>query len=62
MHDEIRFILVQDDDCHWYVIPQGMRRDWDDWCLIVEGDETPTYATRVGGSPSLVSFTEWKIG
>lgn len=59
--EQERFILVQDDDCHWYVIPEKMNQDWDDWCLLVEGDEIPKYATRVGGSPRLVSFTDWKI-
>lgn len=54
------FILVPDDDCHWYVIPAAMRGRWEVWCGSAD-DNPPDYAVRIGGSPSLVEFTEYRI-
>lgn len=56
-----RYILVQDGDTHWYVIPRDCESDWFEW-VDSEEDDVPDYATRIGGGPSLVSFTNWKIG
>ena len=58
------FILVQDDSCHWYIIPFDKRDNWLEW---LESDEielgcVPSYAVSIGGSPSLVKFSEYIIG
>lgn len=31
MSDEQLYILEQDDDCHWYAIPEGKREEWSEW-------------------------------
>lgn len=54
------FCLVQDDDCHWYVIPTSKKKDWEAW-LEESGWTRPHWADAVGGSPSLVEFTEYEI-
>jgi hypothetical protein len=62
---EKEYILVQDNDSHWYVIPDQMELDWNKFCEISEDDErswdVPNWAERVGGSPSLVKFTNYRI-
>jgi hypothetical protein len=60
------YILTQDNDCHWYVIPESMMDDWSTW-LERDADEentfedVPDYATAVGGSPTLVVFPSFEI-
>lgn len=62
VYDE--FCIVQDNDCHGYVIPEWKRQDWYIWLEIPENDEraweVPSYATRIDGGH--VIFTEWRIG
>lgn len=67
----MEYILLQDDDCHWYVCPadkehevnryfEAVSKFWDD----PEGKEEPKEPEdliRVGGSPSLVKFTGYRI-
>ena len=61
-----RFILVQDNDSHWFVIPETEREEWGDWRDFPDTDKRswtpPDFAQAVGGSPSLVTFTDPKIG
>lgn len=57
------FILIQDDDCHWYVIPSDKEIDFNKW---VESDDAwngiiPKYAQEVGGSTTLVKFKTYTI-
>jgi len=60
-----KHILVQDNDCHWFVIPDAQRKDWDEWCSIDSDDpkswNVPDYAKEVGGSPSRVKFTGYEM-
>jgi hypothetical protein len=60
-----RYCLAQDKDCHWYVIPVLQIPNWTRWCDYPEDDERslnpPDFAKSVGGSPSLVSFTDPQI-
>ena len=58
-----KYILIQDNDCHWYVIPVSKKVDWFNWC---ESDnygyeDLPKWAVEVGGSPCLVEFETYKI-
>jgi len=58
------YIMVTDNDSHWYVIPKSEEPTWNRW-LASAGygySDTPAYAEAVGGAPSLVSFTTYTIG
>ena len=61
--DEVmRYLLQQDDDGHWYVIPADKRDEFDTW--LSDGYVTqpqPTWAWQVGGHPNNVTFTEPEI-
>lgn len=56
----VRCFLSQDNSCHWYLVPAGMREAWNEWCNLDEDDErawdAPPYAVRLPGSPSQVEF------
>ena len=60
-----RYFLAQDNDSHWYVVPVERQAEWDAWCAIDPDDEaawtTPVFAQQIGGSPSLVTFTDARI-
>ena len=60
------YFLSQDNSSHWYVVPVSRVDDWNYWVNLPEDDEdgweTPDYAREVGGAPSLVTFTDFKIG
>ena len=60
---EKEYILIQDRDCHWYVVPEQMELDFNAWADREEDDDedVPSYAERVNGSPSLVKFTKYRI-
>jgi hypothetical protein len=59
------FILSQDEDCHWYVIPADREEDWSIFRDLDPDDEkswdVPAWAKPVGGSPSLVKFSNFRI-
>lgn len=67
-----RFCLVSDDDGHYYIIPYDKKVDWS--CYLEEcehywgeqnydGDppEQPEWAETLGCSPTMVSFSDWKV-
>lgn len=60
-----KYYLEQDNSSHWYVIPVDKENEWGKWCEIPEEDEKsweiPTFAESVGGSPSLVLFTNYEL-
>jgi hypothetical protein len=60
-----RYYLTTDNDSHWYVVPVVNKSEWDAWCEIDSDDEraweTPDFARAVGGSPSLVTFSNPEI-
>ena len=55
-----RYVLSQDSDCHWYVVPAEKLGDFEQWTASDSWD-MPVYAIQVGGAPSLVSFTDPKV-
>lgn len=59
----MEYILIQDDDCHWYVIPADKEKDFCKWAVSDEAQDgiVPKYAKQVGGSPSLVKFHNYRI-
>lgn len=67
------FVLIQDEDCHWYVIPadkqeaaskyfEAVGRYWQpDKPKGARLPKEPEWLVAVGGAPSLVEFTGWTI-
>lgn len=55
-----RFRLVQDNSCHWYIIPEDKWDDWAEWSQIDPDDpagwDAPSYAQGISGCPSNVTF------
>lgn len=60
-----KYILIQDNDCHWFVIPVNKKKKWFEWCEIPEDNEasceTPKFAKEVWWCTSLVEFTNFTI-
>jgi len=58
--------LVQDNDAHWYVIPDSRRLEWFAWLEIDPDDErawdAPEWAVSVNGAPNRVTFDAYDIG
>lgn len=62
-----RYMLTQDSSCHWYVIPVEEKEQFDKWDEAAEsyweGYEGRDFTDcAVGGSYTLVTFTEPEIG
>lgn len=61
MDDPVRFFFAQDNSTHWYLVPERLRQEWDDWCELDEDDEDlwtpPAGAVPLGTSPSHWTFT-----
>ena len=59
------YVLVQDEDCHWYVIPKDKIDHWIEWCEIDPDDEraweVPDYADPTGGDATFVVFDNYTI-
>jgi hypothetical protein len=59
-----RFFLDQDSSCHWYLIPEARRREWEEWADLPEDDERswrePEWARALGGGVQSVTFTDPK--
>ena len=68
------YILITDNDGHWFVIPADKQDEW--WSYLIAVDaagnpsddnppdypQEPEWVEQVGGAPLLVRFTEYKIG
>jgi hypothetical protein len=64
------FRLLEDDDGHWYVVPEEFVNEFDDWVdyhgdIIGDGIDTEWVGTdfeqyRVG-RPSGIRFKDWEI-
>lgn len=53
--------LDQDDSCHWYIIPEKNRAEWDKWRNSPDAwdDGEPLFAERIDGHPRDIVF--WRI-
>jgi hypothetical protein len=71
--ERVWYVLIQDDDCHWYVCPAGKQEEAAAYFEAVEQHadgpdeslalpEEPVWLERVGGAPSLVKFTDYIVG
>lgn len=67
------FVLIQDDDGHWFVCPaereqeayrmlEAISRYWGEHQYDKVAPPEPDFLKEVGGSPSLVKFTGYRIG
>lgn len=51
-----RYSLLQDDDCHWYVVPVDKIEEFVAWVETFVEDERPEGVLEIGGGTSLVTF------
>jgi len=59
MTNQQKYTLVQDNDCHWYIIPVEKNKEWDEWLEIDSDDErgwTPPFFSVSIDGPSHVVF------
>jgi len=58
---EQSYFLAQDQSSHWYVVPKTNEAEFNLWVNMDPDNpqswEAPDFATRIGGSPGLVTFT-----
>lgn len=54
------YVLVSDDDGHWYVIPAGRENEFD-VAIMGNSPQTPEWAEAVGGAPTRVKFQNYTI-
>ena len=61
----MKYILIQDNNSHWYVIPKDKEDEWNQWCELDTDDEAsweaPEFADEVWGCTSLVEFSKYLI-
>lgn len=66
------FVLIQDDDSHWYVAPADKEKQaltffakttayWANGHQLGKPPVVPKWLENVGGSPSLVRFQKYRI-
>lgn len=62
---EKTYVLTQDNDGHWYVVPYENLCEFNNWLELDPDDpdswEAPSVCERVGGSPILVRFRNYTI-
>lgn len=68
-----QYILKQDDDGHWFVIPADKENEWSEYIEAVyrywddipfdnvPPPTEPEWVEQVGGAPSRVKFSEYTI-
>lgn len=53
MKDKQKYILGQDNSCHWYILPAEKGDEWMEWLSIDEDDErswaVPDFAKAIDG-------------
>ncbi len=56
----MRYVLVEDDDCHWYIIPKDRIKEWYEWFHTEDYElgNCPNWAYSIGGSYTQVEFTD----
>lgn len=60
-----RFFMDTDDSSHWFIVPVARKAEWEAWLELPEDDEArwsaPKFAQEVGGSPTLVTFSQPEV-
>lgn len=63
---EVRYRLIQDESCHWYVIRTDQEDEFNAWQDAMAGCEKwnghDFSNDAIGGSPGLVTFPSFEIG
>jgi len=59
------YFIDQDQDCHWYVVDNNFREEWQAWCnLDSEEDDAahtaPAFAIYLGTRPNKIVFSDWR--
>lgn len=60
MTNHQKFLLVQDDDCHWYIIPDDCKTEFDAWIERMCSDEEdvdcsqPDWCKGIDGPQSIL--------
>lgn len=65
----MKYRFMQDDDCHWYLIPADKHQEFGDWVYgdegVVAGTPQPEWAEMLSGSPSEYNFAapvlDWRL-
>jgi hypothetical protein len=59
-----RYFLDQDQDSHWFIVPESLREAWDAWRELDPDDEkawtAPKGCLELGSHPNTITFTDWK--
>jgi hypothetical protein len=59
MTNRQKYLIVRDNSCHWYCIPETKKEEWEEFCNIPEDDEAswspPSFAVGIDG-PHDVAF------
>lgn len=71
----IRYFLDDDGDGHWYLIPEGMREQWEEFVKAIEAywenrnwkenkaePEEPLGVISLGCAPNGITFTDPRYG
>lgn len=63
MEEAERYFLSQDNDCHWYIIPNKNREEWREWVDNVDEDDpkswdAPDFAKTISGGASSITFLD----
>ena len=60
----MKYFFDQDDDGHWFMIPEVYRTEWDNWKTAWEnarpgkpGPNLPMFAEELGSHPRNYTFT-----
>lgn len=58
-----RFTLIQDNDCHWFIIPAEKKQEFNVWLESVDAELgiSPEWAFHFGSGPEQVTFTNPEI-
>ena len=57
----MRYVLNNDDDGHWYILPADKKEEFSNWVYGPEDAEQPEWARSIGGHPNNVTFAEPEI-
>jgi len=57
-----RFRVVQDESCHWYIIPENKKDEWDEWAVSDDAMDgvVPDWAEEANMHVSFLTFKDPK--
>lgn len=57
----MEYILVQDDSCHWYIIPLEEKERFYEWAYSEDNWDLEDWMEPVERPVSSVAFKEWRF-